>query len=96
MHRIEHSRHRHATHILLAALLAVTGWIRASENPFVGNWALTLPNGEAGWLGIVETKALPRIGGGSVGLLAELKNQAGEVCMRGRLTVLVMSRPAST
>ena len=44
-------------------------------------------------LNIVETKALPRIGGGSVVLQAELKNQAGEVCMKGRLTVLVMSRP---
>ena len=44
-------------------------------------------------LNIVETKALPRIGGGSVSLQAELKNQGGEVCMRGRLTVLVMSRP---
>jgi acyl dehydratase len=44
-------------------------------------------------LTIVETKALPRIGGGAVTLQAELKNQSGEVCMRGRLTVLVMSRP---
>jgi acyl dehydratase len=44
-------------------------------------------------LNIVDTKALPRIGGGSVAMLAELKNQSGEVCMRGRLTVLVMSRP---
>ncbi len=26
----------------------------AAENPFVGNWALTIPGGGAGWLGIVE------------------------------------------
>lgn len=44
-------------------------------------------------LNILETKALPRIGGGSVVLQAELKNQTGEVCMRGRLTVLVLARP---
>jgi acyl dehydratase len=44
-------------------------------------------------LNIVETKALPRIGGGSVVILAELKNQSDEVCMKGRLTVLVMSKP---
>jgi len=44
-------------------------------------------------LHIVETKALPRIQGGSVVLQAELKNQSGDVCMRGRLSVLVLSRP---
>lgn len=44
-------------------------------------------------LNIVETKALPRIGGGSVVLNAELKNQKDEVCMRGNLNVLVMSKP---
>jgi len=44
-------------------------------------------------LKILETKALPRIGGGSVVIQAELKNQTDEVCMRGKLTVLVLSRP---
>jgi acyl dehydratase len=44
-------------------------------------------------LNIIETKALPRIGGGSVVLQAELKNQSDETCMKGQLTVLVMSRP---
>jgi acyl dehydratase len=44
-------------------------------------------------LNIRETKALPRIGGGSVVIAAELKNQKDEVCMKGNLTVLVMSKP---
>lgn len=44
-------------------------------------------------LNIVETKALPRIGGGSVVMVAELKNQQDEVCMKGKLSVLVMSKP---
>ncbi len=44
-------------------------------------------------LDIVETKALPRIGGGSVVMAGELKNQQDEVCMKGKLTVLVMSKP---
>lgn len=44
-------------------------------------------------LNIIETKALPRIGGGSVVLEAELKNQKDEVCMKGKLTILVMSKP---
>ncbi len=44
-------------------------------------------------LNITETKALPRIGGGSVVILAELKNPQGEVYMKGSLNILVMSRP---
>jgi 3-hydroxybutyryl-CoA dehydratase len=41
----------------------------------------------------LETKALPRIGGGSVIVGVELKNQDNEVCMKGKWTLLVMSRP---
>jgi len=43
-------------------------------------------------LNILETKALPRIGGGSVVISGELNNQQGETCMKGKLTVLVMSK----
>ena len=42
----------------------------------------------------IEARALPRIGGGSVVLKTELKNQADEVCMKGKLNVLVLARPA--
>ncbi|RIK31397.1 MAG: dehydratase [Anaerolineae bacterium] len=41
-----------------------------------------------------ETKALPRIGGGSVKISVEIKNQDGEVCHRGMWTVLMMSKPS--
>ena len=41
----------------------------------------------------IETKALPRIGGGSVTITLEVKNQSAEVCHRGTWTVLMMSRP---
>ena len=44
-------------------------------------------------LNITETKALPRIGAGSVVISVELKNQNEEVCMRGSWTMLVMSKP---
>ena len=40
-----------------------------------------------------ETKALPRIGGGSVMISLEVKNQNDEVCHRGSWTVLMMSKP---
>jgi len=41
----------------------------------------------------IETKALPRIGGGSVTITLEVKNQNEEVCHRGSWTVLMMSKP---
>ena len=43
----------------------------------------------------IETKALPRIGGGSVTITLEVKNQNDEVCHRGKWTVLMMSKPTS-
>ena len=42
---------------------------------------------------VVETKALPRIGGGSVKITLEVKNQDDETCHRGQWTVLMMSKP---
>lgn len=42
---------------------------------------------------ITEKKALPRIGGGSLALNIEVKNQAGTVAMKGIWTVLVASKP---
>jgi len=44
-------------------------------------------------MNVTETKALPRIGGGSVIIAFELKNQSGEVCHRGTWNVLVASKP---
>jgi acyl dehydratase len=41
----------------------------------------------------IETKALPRIGGGAVTITLEVKNQNDEVCHRGLWTVLMMSKP---
>lgn len=41
----------------------------------------------------LETKALPRIGGGSVVVGVELKNQDNDVLMKGKWTLLVVSRP---
>ncbi|HYF37393.1 MAG TPA: hypothetical protein VD994_18980, partial [Prosthecobacter sp.] len=42
----------------------------AAENPFVGRWALTIPGGGAGWLGVEEKDGALQSsvlwGGGSV------------------------------
>ena len=42
---------------------------------------------------VSETKALPRIGGGSVVIVLDVKKQSGETVMKGTWTVLVLSKP---
>ncbi|TAN36237.1 MAG: DUF1080 domain-containing protein [Verrucomicrobia bacterium] len=39
----------------LAAVVLSVLPLMAAENPFLGNWALTIPGGQAGWLGVSET-----------------------------------------
>ncbi|MCS6993007.1 MAG: MaoC/PaaZ C-terminal domain-containing protein [Anaerolineales bacterium] len=43
---------------------------------------------------VTETKALPRLGGGSVTLAVKVNNQTNETVMKGAWTVLVKSKPA--
>lgn len=45
-------------------------------------------------LTIDEMKALPRIGGGALTAGILVKNQAGEICQRGSLNLLVLSKHA--
>jgi hypothetical protein len=56
--------------LTLFVLLAATTALHAAENRFVGRWALTLPGGGAGWLGVetLDGKISTTIlwGGGSV------------------------------
>jgi len=40
-----------------------------------------------------ETKAMPRIGGGAVALVLQLKNQHADVLMKGTWSVLMASKP---
>lgn len=44
-------------------------------------------------LSVSETKALPRIGAGALTASLEVFNQNDEVCQRGTLNLLVLSRP---
>lgn len=44
-------------------------------------------------LSVTETKALPRIGGGSITAAVIVKNQGDEICQRGSLNLLVLSKP---
>ncbi|OGV70683.1 MAG: glycosyl hydrolase [Lentisphaerae bacterium RIFOXYA12_FULL_48_11] len=60
---------------ILSTVIAIT--VSAAENPFIGNWALTIPGGGAGWLGITDNcgKLEGGIlwGGGSVVPVASVK-----------------------
>jgi len=55
--------------LTLALTLAATS-VATAANPFLGRWALTIPDGGAGWLGITETNGALKgsilWGGGSV------------------------------
>ena len=55
---------------IAGACVLVTTSVVAAENPFVGRWALTIPGGGAGWLGVAEEagqlKGTILWGGGSV------------------------------
>src|ERR1043166_5116087 len=55
---------------VVAALCASSSGYASDSNPFLGNWALTIPGGGAGWLGVTEEKgyydASILWGGGSV------------------------------
>ncbi len=44
-------------------------------------------------LEVTETKAMPRIGGGSMTASVIVKNQNDETCQRGSLNLLVLSKP---
>jgi 3-hydroxybutyryl-CoA dehydratase len=44
-------------------------------------------------LTVTETKALPRIGGGALLASILVKNQINEICQRGTLNLLVLSKP---
>jgi len=41
--------------LTIAAVFSLGSLLNAAENPFIGRWALTIPGGGAGWLG-VESK----------------------------------------
>jgi hypothetical protein len=65
--------------------MAGFGAARAADNPFIGSWALTIPGGAAGWLGVKEAegqlKASLLWGGGSVLPLASAKVEDGHLVL---------------
>ena len=64
-------------HLLITVALGACTILHAAENPFIGRFALTIPGGGAGWLGIEEKdgalKGSILWGGGSVVPVASAK-----------------------
>jgi hypothetical protein len=67
--------------LVSSAVAILSTSLVAAENPFLGRWALTIPGGGAGWLGVTETngelKGSILWGGGSVVPVASTKVEGG-------------------
>jgi 3-hydroxybutyryl-CoA dehydratase len=82
-----------------SGLIAQSGFIEGTVLAFreINEWKFVKPT----FIGdtvhveteIVETKALPRLGGGAVILKLGVKNQENDVVMRGKWTALMVSKP---
>jgi acyl dehydratase len=84
---------------IASGLLAISGLIEGTVLAFreINNWKFTRPT----FIGdtihviteVVETKTLPRLGGGSVVIQLTVMNQNDETVMRGKWTALMVSKP---
>jgi len=84
---------------IATGLIMRTGFLEGTVLAFreINEWKFVKPfligDTVSAELEIAETKALPRIGGGSITASIAVKNQNGEVCQRGSLNLLVLSKP---
>jgi acyl dehydratase len=82
---------------IASGLAMRTGMLEGTVIAFreINNWKFITPIFIGDTIHVVmevaETKALPRIGGGSVVITLDVKKQSGETAMKGNWTVLVMS-----
>jgi hypothetical protein len=47
-----------ATILIALVIVSLPGSAAGADNPFIGRWALTLPDGRAGWLGVTEAEGI--------------------------------------
>ena len=80
-------------------LIMQTGFLEGTVLAFreITEWKFVKPffigNTISAELTITEIKALPRIGGGAIIAAIVVKNQNDEICQRGSLNLLVLSKP---
>jgi hypothetical protein len=74
--------------VVLAFLFAALPFGWTADNPFLGEWELTIPGGAAGWLGVTETDGQLRAsmlwGWGSVERVASAKVEDGHLVITRR------------
>ena len=85
---------------IASGLIAQSGFIDGTVLAFreISDWKFAAPT----FIGdtvtvyseIIETKALPRLGGGAITLKLNVKNQNDDVVMRGKWTALIVSKPS--
>jgi acyl dehydratase len=84
---------------IASGLAMQTGVLEGTVIAFreINNWKFSLPVfiGDTihDELDIIETKSIPRLGGGSLIIEISVKNQRNEVTMKGTWTALVASNP---
>jgi len=84
---------------LATGLIMRTGFLEGTVLAFreITEWRFVKPffigDTVSAELSITETKALPRIGGGSITAAITVKNQNDDICQRGTLNLLVLSKP---
>jgi 3-hydroxybutyryl-CoA dehydratase len=84
---------------IASGLAMRTGFLEGTVIAFreINNWKFTNPVfiGDTlhAELTVIETKAIPRLKGGSLVIEIAVKNQRGEVTMKGTWTALVASKP---
>ncbi|MDP1713117.1 MAG: MaoC/PaaZ C-terminal domain-containing protein [Anaerolineales bacterium] len=84
---------------IAVGLIMQTGLLEGTVLAFreINDWKFVKPffigDTVHAFLSISETKALPRIGAGALIASVEALNQKDEVCQRGKLNLLVLSKP---
>ena len=84
---------------IASGLATQTGIMEGTVLAFreVNEWKFSLPTfiGDTIHveLEVVETKALPRLGGGAITLVLDVRNQKGETVQKGKWTALMLSKP---
>lgn len=77
-----------ALSFLVAITLGQASHALAADNPFLGEWALTIPGGAAGWLGVQEKNGLLQghmlWGWGSVERVASIKLEGDQLVITRR------------
>jgi acyl dehydratase len=84
---------------IASGLIAQSGLLEGTVIAFreINNWKFTRPT----FIGdtvhvvteVIETKPLPRLGGGAVGIRLDVRNQNIESIMKGKWTALIASNP---